>query len=170
MPSAIRGLCLFVLLAVPSAQAPGGTGSTGVTGEDDGHFLRQAVQTSRQALTDAGAAVALTDKPEIRNAARTIWNDHVRASHELSDLAKQKGMRLPTEASIAPRTSPRTSESSDAAWIASLLEANEEAVAVFHQEAVRGSDTELRQFAQRTLPTLQRRLHTLRCLQDAYPV
>jgi putative membrane protein len=156
-----------MLGALLSAGVPGSPGSPGVTGEEDGHFLRMAVLSSRQALTDADAALQLTDKPEIRNAARTIWKDHVRASAKLSNLAKAKGMSWLDETPIG---APRTAESSDAARIAGLLEANEEAVALFHQEAVRGSDTELRQFAQQTLPTLQRRLQTLRHLQDAYPV
>jgi predicted outer membrane protein len=57
----------------------------------------------------------------------------------------------------------------DPARIANLMQAYEDAVALFYREAVRGTDPDLQQFAEATLPTLQARLLALRSLQYAYP-
>jgi putative membrane protein len=82
----------------------------------------------------------------------------------LTDLAKQKGVSLPAEPADAPND-----KVSDPDRIAGLLKAHEDAVALFHKEAVRGTDPDVKTFAQTVLPTLQRRLVVLRSLQEQYP-
>jgi putative membrane protein len=143
-----------------------------VRAEEDGQFLAKAVEVSRQGVSDAEAASQSTRSADIQRAARSIADDHGRAIRQLTGLAKEKGMKLPRDAAggdrdIAAATQIRSE--SDPDRIAGLLKAHENAVALFHQEAVRGMDPALKKFAQVTLPGLQRRLVALRSLQDMYP-
>jgi putative membrane protein len=148
--------------------------ASSLNGAEDGEFMLKAAAISRQEGADAQATAQATRRVEIKLTARSIANDHMRAGQQLADLAKQKGMNVPAgdiaaADDAATGKNGRNAVEPDSARIASLLKANEEAVAIFHQEAVRGMDPDVKRFAQTTLPELQRRLETLRLLQDAYP-
>jgi putative membrane protein len=153
-----------------AASFGGAIHASSLSGEEDGEFLLKAVAASRQEATDAQAAAQSTRRAEIKQTSRSIADDHVRASQELADLAKRKGMNVPgIDATAAgDAATSRSGAESDSARIAGLLQAHEDAVALFHQEAVRGMDPDVKRFAQITLPILQRRLEVLRSLQDAY--
>lgn len=142
-----------------------GAVQAGPTSIEDGEFLVRAAMVAQQEVADARQAAQTTQHPEIQQAARSIAGDHLRAARKVADLAKGKGMTM-TPQNVA---SSGLDSQSDPERIATLLKAHEEAVALFHQEAVRGMDHDVQLFAQTTLLTLQRRLATLRSLQDLYP-
>jgi predicted outer membrane protein len=137
----------------------------GGASEEDGQFIVRAVEISLQQTTDADAAARGTQRSEIGDAARSIAREHSRTERQLTSLAAQKGMALP-ELTAQPADPSAT----DPDRIAGLLKVGEEAVAVFHQEAVRGMDPDLQRFAQTSLTALQQKVIVLRSLQEAYPV
>lgn len=136
----------------------------GGTGDEDGGFVVRAVAISLQQTSDAEAAAQATQRSEIVTAARSIAREHSRAQRQLTSLAVQKGMALPEL-----DTQPADPSDSDPERIARLLKGGEEAVAVFHQEAVRGVDPDLQRFAQTSLTALQQKVTVLRSLQEAFP-
>lgn len=136
----------------------------GGTGDEDGEFMVRAVAISLQQAIDADAAAQGTQRSEIMTAARSIARIDSRTQRQLTSLAAQKGMVLP-ELAVRP-ADPRDS---DPERIARLLKGGEEAVAVFHQEAVRGVDPDLQRFAQTSLTALQQKVAALRSLQEAFP-
>jgi putative membrane protein len=166
---------MFTVLAfwgMAMASAGNATHAAPIRDEQDGQFLAKAVEVSRQGVSDARAASQSARSADIQEAARSIADDHGRAIRKLTGLAKEKGMELPRDVTGRDRDIAAAAEiqsESDPDRIAGLLKAHENAVALFHQEVVRGTDPELRKFAQLTLPTLQRRLVALRSLQDMYP-
>lgn len=143
--------------------APAGGAST-VAGDEDGRFVLRAVAISSQQTSDADAAVQSAQRSEIVTAARSMARDHARTERQLTSLAVRKGLALPEIA--AQPTDPGVS---DPDRIARLLQGGEEAVAVFHQEAVRGIDPDLQRFAQTNLTALQQKVTMLRSLQEAFP-
>jgi predicted outer membrane protein len=143
--------------------APAGGAST-MAGDDDGQFVVRAVAISLQQTSDAHAAAQGTRRSEIVNAARSIARDHTRTERQLTSLAAQKGLALPELAA-----QPADPDASDPDRIASLLKGGEEEVAVYHQEAVRGTDPDLQRFAQTSLMALQQKVTLLRSLQEAFP-
>ena len=136
----------------------------GGAGDEDGEFVVRAVAISLQQASDANAAAQGTQRSEIMTAARSIAREHSRAERQLTSFAVQKGMVLPELAA-----QPADPSDSDPERIARLLKGGEEAVAVFHQEAVRGVDPELQRFAQASLTALQQKVTVLRSLQEAFP-
>jgi putative membrane protein len=173
-------VCLAICGLVTNVQAAPATSGRS---EQDGEFLVKAVEVSRQEVWDARSATQTSGRAEIKKAAHSIAHAHVRAIQRLTGLARQKGMSMTGEiaapgasaalganAALGPNVGQDDIASkSDPDRIAEFLKAHEAAVALFHQEAVRGTDPDLRRFAQITLPSLQRRLVALRSLQDAYP-
>jgi predicted outer membrane protein len=143
--------------------SPAGGVST-MAGDEDGQFVLRAVAISLQQTSDADAAARGTRRSEIVNAARSIARDHSRKKRQLTSLAAQKGLVLPELAAQPPDPG-----ASDPDRVARLLKGGEEAVAVFHQEAVRGTDPDLQRFAQTSLTALQQKVTVLRSLQEAFP-
>ncbi len=139
--------------------APAGGGS-----DEDGQFLVRAVAISLQQRTAADAAALGTQRSEIMSTARSIAREHARTQRELTSLAAQKGVRLPE-----PDAQPADRGATDPDRIARMLKGGEEAVAVFHQEAIRGVDPDLQRYAQSSLTALQQKVVLLRTLQEAYP-
>jgi putative membrane protein len=135
--------------------------------EQDGEFMVRAVEASRQQVSEAHVASQSTRRTQIQATARSIASDHAHAIRRLVELARRKGMDIPRDVGL--RRDVAGSGESDPDRIAGFLKAHEAAVALFHQEAVRGMDPDLKRFARATLPTLQRRLAALRSLQDMYP-
>jgi putative membrane protein len=165
-------LALLAFWSIAMAPAGNQTHAAPMRDEEDGQFLAMAVEVSRQGVSDAQAASESTQSADIQQAARSIADDQGRAIQQLTDLAKRKGMELPRDVTGGDRdiaAAARIRSASDPDRIAGLLKAHENAVALFHQEAVRGMDPALKKFAQVSLPTLQRRLVALRSLQDLYP-
>jgi putative membrane protein len=167
-------VCLAMFgLATNVHAAPATSGQS----EQDGEFLVRAVEVSRQEVWDARTATQSSGRAEIKKAAHSIAQDHVQAIQRLTGLARQKGMSMTGDiaarvASVAPVASmgqDKIASKSDPDCIAEFLKAHEAAVALFHQEAVRGMDPDLKRFAASTLPSLQRRVVALRSLQEAYP-
>lgn len=134
------------------------------SGDEDGQFVVRAVAISLQQASDAHAAAQGTQRSEIVTAARSIAREHSRAQRQLTSLAAQKGVALPELAA-----QPADPCDSDPERIARLLKGGEEAVAVFHQEAVRGVDPDLQRFAKTSLTALQQKVTVLRSLQEAFP-
>jgi putative membrane protein len=180
-------VCLAICGLVTNVHAAPATSGRS---EQDGEFLVKAVEVSRQEVWDARSATQSSGRAEIKKAAHSIAHAHVRAMQRLTGLARQKGMSMPGEIaapgrSAAPGASAalganaalgakvgqdnNIASKTDPDRIAEFLKVHEAAVALFHQEAVRGMDPDLKRFAQITLPSLQRRLVALRSLQAAYP-
>lgn len=146
--------------------SPNALSSMSQTSDEDGAFLVKASELSQQGEADAQAASRST-QAEIHATAESVASDHARIRRKLSDLAQARGLQFPGLLHKGAGESFETATDSDR--IAGLLKAHENAVALFHQEAVRGDDPDLKRFAENTVPTLQRRLLELRALQDRYP-
>jgi putative membrane protein len=132
---------------------------------EDSEFIIKGIQAARTEVTEAYVATQRSRRAGLRDTARGILRDHERANTHLVALAKGKGLTLP-EVHSAPTN---VGYHSDARVIAALLMSNEEEVASFYRETVRGKDPEFQQFAEATLPTLQRHLSELRSLQSSVP-
>jgi predicted outer membrane protein len=139
-------------------------GARTIAGDEDGQFVVRAVAISVQQTSEADAVARDTRRNEIVNAARSIARDHTRTGRQLTSLAAQKGVALPELGA-----QPADSDASDPDRIARLLKGGEAAVALFHQEAVRGMDPDLQRFAQTSLTALQQKVTVLRSLQEAFP-
>ncbi|MDB6083837.1 MAG: hypothetical protein JWN43_1718 [Gammaproteobacteria bacterium] len=142
-----------------------GAGAESLQPEQDGAFLVRAVEMSREEVVDARTASHTSRSTEVQRTARSIADGHQRAIRELAGLAQRKGVDVPKGTAGVGRIG----SDADPDRIAGFVKAHEAAVALFHQEAVRGMDPDLRKFAQTTLPVLQRRLIALHSLQEVYP-
>ena len=137
--------------------------------QEDGEFLAKAVVVSGQQATDANATARSSQRAEVKSTARSIATVHHRTQRDLENLARLKGMDLSSDGATVGQPTESVMGGSDPDRIAALLKRDEEAVALFHQEAVRGTDPEVQNYAASALPVLQQKLTVLRSLQAVYP-
>jgi putative membrane protein len=129
----------------------------------DAAFLAKAVPAGHEEVMAARTALKMSKSTGVKQAAQMMYQDHHAANQKLAALAKQKGWALPPrDASAATPASY-----SDDEYVAVQVKAHQEAIVLFKDEASKGSDPDLRAFAQSTLPTLQHHLKTLQALQSS---
>ena len=119
------------------------------------------------------ASLALTraQNPEVRNFAQQMIVDHSKASDELKPIAAKKSLTLPLELNNAHRLlSAQLAKMSGAEfereYVKAMVEDHEKDVQAFQAQAGAGTDAEVKEFAAKTLPTLQSHLQMVRDMQN----
>jgi putative membrane protein len=129
----------------------------------DASFVKKAsaagmaeVELSKLAATNASSA-------EVKSFAETMVNDHTAANEKLTAIAKDKSITPsagPDAASTAAIASLKTKTGAafDKQYETIMLKDHKAAVALFEKEATSGQDSDLKAFANDTLPTLKHHL------------
>jgi len=114
------------------------------------------IELSRMALDRA-------EDYAVKSFARRVLDDHTQTDIELKKIASDRGLILPTEAdmehqSLKSALSDLSDEAFDEAFMKAMVERHKAAVEVFQRAAREVKDNELRLFAMKTLPMLERHL------------
>jgi putative membrane protein len=149
------------------------SGSQALTGgtvnREDSSFAREACQTGA-AETELGKLAAQNTKNKaVRSFAKSLAEDHARAEKELAQLFSRKG--IPAEKELADslqnsleRLAALKGGEFDQAFKQQVIEDHEKAIALFEKQAERGTDPDLKAFAQKHLPHLREHLAQARQL------
>jgi putative membrane protein len=130
------------------------------------------VEASRLALEKSASA-------DVKDFANMMITDHSKANDELAALAKKYDIEVPDSTTLTKQAKEKIldmrDESFDAAYADNQVKAHEEAIELFKKEAntvtddrVKGA-TELKGFAQKMLPALEKHLGMAKTLQAAHP-
>lgn len=130
------------------------------------------IETSRLALEKSSSA-------DIKAFANMMITDHSKANDELAALAKKNDIEVPDETTLVKQAKEKIldmrDESFDAAYANNQVKAHEETIKLFEKQAntvtddkVKGA-TELKGFAQKMLPALEKHLEMAKKLQTAHP-
>lgn len=130
------------------------------------------VETSKLALEKSSSA-------DVKAFANMMITDHTKANAELTALAKKYDIKVPDDTTLVKQAKEKIldlrDESFDAAYANNQVKAHEETIARFKKEAdtvtddkVKGA-TELKGFAQKMLPALEKHLEMAKKLQAAHP-
>jgi putative membrane protein len=135
---------------------------TSVLSPADKTFLTKVAEGGKKEIAVATAAMSSTTNPEVKSFARRIIDDHTRANHELETLAQSKGV---SPASSTESAKTEKQEGSDKAFLKDMVKDHEKDIAMFERESRHGSDAEVKEWAAKTIPTLQEHLSLARSLQ-----
>jgi len=132
-------------------------------------FAKQAAAAGNGEVALSQIAVERAANAEVKRFAQTMIDDHKKANDELKSLSHQEKITLPDEPTAeqraaADRLRQQSGSSFDKAYVQQMLADHQKAVDLFRKaSADNGVDTNLRQFAGKTLPTLE---HHLQEVQD----
>ncbi|WP_085639138.1 MULTISPECIES: DUF4142 domain-containing protein [unclassified Pseudomonas] len=166
----LRHLALAVALCTGMGSAFAATSNTFVDNAAAGGIAE--IEASRLALEKSASA-------DIKAFATMMITDHGNANDELATIAKAHGIEVPDETTLTKQAKEKIlelrDESFDAAYANNQVKAHEEAIELFKKEANTVTDDkvkggpELKAFAQKMLPALEKHLAQAKDLQAKHP-
>ena len=162
-----KTLVLSLALALPLAANAAGAGA----GKDT-EFRTKAAQGGMAEVALGQLAVNKASDPKVKEFGQRMVDDHGKANEELKSIAQRDGESLPSESSkgqqdMAQKLGQKSGKDFDAAYAQMMVKDHEEDVALFKKEASSGQDPEMKQFASKTLPTLEEHLKMAKALPEA---
>jgi putative membrane protein len=151
-----------ILLAMSAASLASPAFAAGVSSADQ-QFAKQAASGGMAEIQAAQLAQQRSASPQVRQFASRMISDHTDANNELQQIAQQESIDLPSapdsrDAGAVKRLSGMNGSEFDQSYAQEELRDHQQVVALFRKEATSGSDQALKEFAQKTLPTLQQHL------------
>ncbi|MGF6113115.1 DUF4142 domain-containing protein [Pseudomonas frederiksbergensis] len=166
----LRQLALAVALSTSMGTAFAATSNDFVDNAAAGGIAE--VETSKLALEKSSSA-------DIKTFANMMITDHTKANDELAALAKKHDIEVPDSTTLVKQAKAKIldlrDESFDAAYANNQVKAHEDTIALFKKEAETVTDdkkpgaTDLKGFAQKMLPALEKHLDAAKALQAKHP-
>lgn len=127
------------------------------------HFMKEAAQGGLAEVTLGQMATSQAESKEVKDFGQRMVTDHSKANEELKKLAALEGVTLPTKMDDnAQATQQRLAKLSgaafDRAYMEEMVKDHRKDVSDFQQQASRGDDPEVKNWAAQTLPTLEKHL------------
>lgn len=150
----LRRYVFALLMAAPlAARADSVTSS-------DRQFLIKATQDGLAEIKVGQLAIDRGMSNQVRELGRRLVDDHTRANQDLARIADRLGVRLPTTPTRAQqaecdRLSRMSPDQFDRAFLRAEARDHDKAIKLFEHQARTSGDRQIRQFAERTLPTLR---------------
>lgn len=135
--------------------------------DDDKEFMTKAAQGSMREVALGRQIAARSTNPDVKALGDRAAADHARVHEELKQIAARKGLRLPIQLKEDHQEELRemtelSGAKLDAEYTEEMVEEHEEDVKTFREAAREVNDPELRAWAAKTLPMLERHLEHAR--------
>jgi putative membrane protein len=128
-------------------------------------FVKEAALRGLGDVEIARLATQKASSAEVKQFAQRVVDDRAKANDELSTIAKQKNITLPTDVNgkhkkEVDRLSKLSAQEFDRAYMRVMLDDHKKDVSEFRKAASKAQDAEVKTFAAQTLPTLEEHLRT----------
>ena len=154
------------LLAAPLSFAQTGqpshaaaTSAKDALDQEDRTFVREAA-VGGMAEVELSKIAQKSENADIKRFADRMIEDHTKANEQLTSIASRLGVDVPKtldseHARMREKLQTLHGKAFDDQYMHAMVEDHNKAVKLFQQEEHSGHNTELKQFAQKTLPTLE---------------
>ena len=137
--------------------------------ETDRTFIEQAAMGGHEEVA-TGESAAKSENPAVAAFGRQMIEDHTRLNDELGVIAKGLGITPPDSPSLAQQakgaaTAILPGATFDRTYIDTQVEDHQETLQLMRNEASNGNDPQLKAFAQRAVPIIERHLAEAEKLQ-----
>lgn len=155
-----------------AATSTGSSPGTKALSHRDRSFISSAAQGGLEEVENGKLASQKSQNPQVKDLADRMVQDHGQANDKLKQLASDKGVSLPDKiASSEQREMDKLQKLSgdkfDQAFTKEEVADHKKVIKEFEHEAKYGSDPDLKQFAQDSLPTLREHLRLAEEAQNA---
>jgi putative membrane protein len=134
-------------------------------------FIRTAAMDGMAEVEHGRLAAQNATHDEVKQFGQRMVTDHSKANDELKALASQKKVTLPTtldgkHKAMQDKLSKMKGDAFDRAYMAHMVTAHQQAIALFQKESSGGKDAEAKAWAAKTLPTLKEHLQMARSIHE----
>lgn len=143
-----------------STSASAGSGASTSLARNDSNFLTKAAIGGMAEVELGKLAAQKASSDQVKKFAQHMVDDHTKANDELMKIASQKGATAPTDLdaehkAAMTKLSALSGEKFDRAYIQNQKKDHIKMIDLFKNEARNGKDADLKNFAAKTLPTVQ---------------
>ncbi len=126
----------------------------------DRTFMSTAAEANLAEIDTAKLVGQKSTDPAVKDFANRMVTDHTQSSQSLASLAEVSAIKLPTEPGLMERNQKSELQKLsgvrlDDAYLRDELQGHKEAIAAFENEIENGQNQEVKNYAVKTLPTLQ---------------
>jgi putative membrane protein len=143
-----------------------------MVGKSDEEFITKAAQGGMMEVEVGRLAQEKGSTNEIKEYGRKLEQDHSKANDQLKQIAASKNVKLPTDVDASEKASVDkirnlSGAEFDKAFLKMAVKDHKKDVKEFQKESTRAMDSDVKNFASTTLPTLQEHLKTAEELQSS---
>jgi putative membrane protein len=126
-------------------------------------FIKDTAANGMVEVEIAKMAAEKATRPEVKEFAQMLADDHSKVNEELKSLASQKNVALPEEPrpeqkAEKERLSKLSGAEFDAAFTKAMVQSHKKSVTNFGKESTAAKDPDIKAFASKTLPKLKEHL------------
>ena len=141
----------------------------------DAAFAKKAAQGNMAEVALGKVAQQNAQSDDVKKFAQRMVDDHGKAEEDLEGVASKANITLPTDVNAQQKAEQQRLEklngaAFDRAYMAMMVKDHTKDVAEFKKEAnTAGANSDLKDYAQRTYPTLEDHLTNAKAVNDALP-
>ena len=145
----------------PGASSPAGaTAAKPELSQEDREFAVKAAQGGMAEIALGRLAAEKAASSDVKQFGQRMVEDHGKANDELKAIAQRKSLDLPSDVrdernQLRDRLAALSGGEFDRQYIEAMVKDHRDNVDLFRRQADQGKDTDLKQFAASSLPTLQ---------------
>lgn len=137
----------------------------------DGDFMMEAASGGLMEVELGRTASTAAVSAKVKTFGKMMVTDHTKANTELKAIAAKKNVTLPTAPTGMHQThiseiTAKNGADFDKAYVDMMVNDHKEDVSKFEDEAKNGKDPDVKAFASKTLPVLQKHLKSIQAIQE----
>jgi putative membrane protein len=141
--------------------------------KDDSEYAMKAAIGGMEEVQMGQLAQQNAMSQRVKDFGAMMVKDHTAAGDKLKGIASSKGLMLPTSLDKSAQKdyddmAKKTGKDFDKAYVSMMVDDHKTDIKDFQKEAQNGKDTDLKNFASTTLPTLQLHLDSIQAIHKSY--
>lgn len=150
--------------ASPASTTTSTTAGAGQMSDADRQFMMMAAKDGMKEVHMGQMAVQQGQSDTVKKLGQLIVTDHTKANQQLMAIAAKKGIKPDTNHKM-DKMSKRDMANFDQAWIGMMVNDHQKDIAAYQRQAQQGADADLKAYAKKTLPVLQKHLKAVQAAQ-----
>ena len=144
-----------------------------VTDEKSSEFLKKVTNSGMAEVQLAKLAQQKATMDAVKNFAAMLERDHTAVNQQVKTLAEQRSVAVPTTISddkqkMYTDMEKMTGKGFDKDYISMMVKAHNDGISLFEDTRSNASDIDVKNFADKTLPTLKMHLDSAKAIQKRY--
>ena len=144
-----------------------------VTDEKSSEFLKKVTNSGMAEVQAAKLAQQKATIDAVKNFAAMLERDHTAVNQQVKNLADQRSVALPTAISddkqkMYTDMDKMTGKAFDKDYISMMIKSHNDGISLFEDTRSNASDVDVKNFADKTLPTLKMHLDSAKAIQKRY--
>jgi putative membrane protein len=144
--------------------------ASSVTATSDNDFMKEAAIGGMSEVELGRLASTKATDPEIKKFGQMMVTDHSKAGAELKALAAKKNVQLPAELdsthkSMLDNLKNKSGADFDKEYVSEMVDDHETDLKAFQEKARNATDPDVKAFAEKVVPVIQKHLDAIKAIQ-----